>query len=270
MTHVIENGRRDGAAGAALKPLVDGVGFLPQRIPGHETAKARELLDRDGAAILTGWPVEQESAVRAAAEVLGTRLRWLEAVCERTTDSGEELGLHTDGANVVVDVHDRHVRVRDPDVDYVLVLCDTPAEAGGESMVADGYRLAERLRAAEPELHGFLTTVDVDFTSAVGRTDVRATPRVARMVEWTRGGRMVVRAAAHAQPQPREPRWDEHEQLIGAYAQVLATLTEHAPRDRLAPGEILMLDNYRCPHGVSAHEGNRRTHVLRCKSADAI
>ncbi len=43
------------------------------------------------------------------------------------------------------------------------------------------------------------------------------------MVEWTRGGRMIVRVAELAQPMPRESRWDEHEQLIQAYVDVLAT-----------------------------------------------
>jgi gamma-butyrobetaine dioxygenase len=142
--------------------------------------------------------VTADSAVRAAAAVLGTRLRWLEAVRSRRTEAGGELGLHTDGANVVVDVHDRHVRLRDPDIDYVLVLCETPAAQGGDSVVADGYRLVERLREGNPELNEFLTGVDVDFTSSLSHSGVGTVPVVARMVEWTRGGRMVVRAATHA------------------------------------------------------------------------
>ncbi|HEV7805762.1 MAG TPA: TauD/TfdA family dioxygenase [Solirubrobacteraceae bacterium] len=259
-----------GTALAELAPLLAGVAFLPQRVRHDEMAQARELLDRDGAVILTGWPAEQDSAVLAAATILGTRLRWLEMVRSRCTEAGEELGLHTDGANVLIDVHDRPVRLRDPDVDYVLILCETPASEGGQSMIADGYRLVERLREDDPELYEFLTTVDVDFTSSLSHNGVGVMPVVARMVEWTRGGRMVVRAATHAQPQPREPRWSAHARHLAAYADVLATLIVDAPRERLAPGEILVLDNYRCPHGVSAHEGHRRTHVLRCKSAEAL
>lgn len=264
------HGEHAGTALAELAPLLEGVALLPRRVRHDEVPQARELLDRDGAVILTGWPAEQDSAVRAAAAILGTRLRWLEMVRSRCTEAGEELGLHTDGANVLVDVHDRPVRLRDPDVDYVLILCETPASEGGHSMIADGYRLVERLREGDPELYEFLTTVDVDFTSSLSHDGVGVMPVVARMVEWTRGGRMVVRAATHAQPQPREPRWSAHARHLAAYADVLATLIVDAPRERLAPGEILVLDNYRCPHGVGAHEGHRRTHVLRCKSAEAL
>jgi gamma-butyrobetaine dioxygenase len=263
-------GEHAGSALAGLAPLLEGVAFLPRRVRHDEVPRARALLDRDGAVLLTGWPVEQDSAVRAAAAILGTRLRWLEMVRSRCSEAGEELGLHTDGANVLIDVHDRPVRLRDPDVDYVLILCQTPASEGGHSIVADGYRLVERLRENDPQLYEFSTTVDVDFTSSLSHDGVGVMPVVARMVEWTRGGRMVVRAATHAQPQPREPRWSAHARQLAAYADVLATLIVDAPRERLAPGEILVLDNYRCPHGISAHEGHRRTHVLRCKSAQAL
>ena len=34
---------------------------------------------------------------------------------------------------------------------------------------------------------------------------------------------MILRVAELAQPMPRESRWDEHEQLIQAYVDVLAT-----------------------------------------------
>lgn len=259
-----------GVAVAELEPLVQDVAFLPKRVRHDDTTGARELLGSEGAVIMTGWPVAPDSAVRAAAGVLGTCLRWLEAVRSRSTEAGRELGLHTDGANVVVDVHDRHVRLRDPDVDYVLIQCETPAAQGGDSVVADGYRLVERLRQAHPQLHEFLTSVDVDFTSSLSHSGVGTVPVVARMVEWTRGGRMVVRAATHALPAPREPSWEEHERRLGEYADLLATLIADAPRERLAPGEILVLDNYRCPHGVGAHQGSRRTHVLRCRSSRAL
>jgi gamma-butyrobetaine dioxygenase len=249
---------------------VEGVAFVPQRVRRDDILRARELLRRDGAVILTDWPVSQDSAVHAAAALLGTRLRWLECVRSRSTEAGGELGLHTDGANVVIDVHDRHVRLRDPDIDFVLILCETPAPQGGDSIVADGYLLVDRLRDDNADLYRFLTTVDVDFTSSLRHDGVGTVPVVARMVEWTRGGRMIVRAAGHAQPAPREPSWDEHERRLAEYADLLATLLACAPRERLAPGEMLVLDNYRCPHGVSAHEGHRRTHVLRCKSSDAL
>ncbi len=195
--------------------------------------------------------------------MLGARLRWLEAVQEQPTESWS-LPLHTDGANVFIDVGDRRVRVRDPYVDYVLILCDTPAPAGGESIICDGYRVVKRIREHVPDLYEFLTTVEVERESRL------ETPRLACMVEWTRRGRMVMRADPWARPYRRELHRETHGRLLGRYADLLATLAAQAPDTLLAPGEILMLDNYRCPHGIRAHEGYRRTRVLRCKSADAL
>lgn len=251
--------------------VVAGVAFLPTRVGVDDVSEARELLARDGAVILTESPVEPDALVRAAAMVLGTRLRHLEDVRSRTTESGGELVLHTDGVHVVVDIHGRHTQQRDHDIDFVLVLCETPAPVGGESVTVDGYRLVERIRRDRPELYEFMTTVDVDFTSGVRELEAhRQPPRACRMIEWTRGGRMVLRAYPWAVPLPMDPLREEHQHRLDEYVEVLAELFAAAPHDRLGTGEIQLLDSYRCPHGVRAHHGIRRTHVLSCKSTAAL
>jgi hypothetical protein len=251
--------------------MIEGVAFQPERVGVDELSAARDLLARDGAVILTGSPVEPDDLVRAAATVLGTRLRLLEEVRTRTTGSGEELPLHTDGINVVVDIHGRHTQLRDHDIDTVFVLCHTPAAVGGESITADGYRLVESVRQHRPELYEFMTTVDVDFTSGVRDLDAHRQPlRACRMIEWTRGGRMVLRAYPWAVPLPMDPRRDEHQQRLDEYNELLTAVSAAAPHDLLGSGEIQVLDSYRCPHGVRAHEGTRRTHVLSCKSTAAL
>jgi gamma-butyrobetaine dioxygenase len=64
---------------------------------------------------------------------------------------------------------------------------------------------------------------------------------------------------------------DEHEKLIAAYADVITTVAAHIRGDTtLAAGEVLVVDNYRCLHGVRAHEGHRTVHVLRCKTQDGL
>ncbi len=262
--------RRDGVVRSELQQMVEGLDFVPKRIPRSGIFPARTMLQRDGAVILTGWPVEPDSAVTAIAALLGTRLRMLEQVREKTTDNGEALGLHQDGVNVVVDIQDRRVHLRHADVDYVAILCAVPAPTGGQSFLVDGYRLIERIRDQVPVLYQFLTTVDVDVTSRLSSPDVHPPPRVCRLIEWTRGGRRIVRTSDYAQPAPRETRWDEHQKQINAYADLLATLTAQIRlQTTLAAGEVLILDNYRCLHGVRAHTGTRTTHVLRCQSVDA-
>ncbi|MGH3899709.1 MAG: TauD/TfdA family dioxygenase [Pseudonocardiaceae bacterium] len=275
MGQATEVERRNSAVTPELQSIVEGVDFVPQRVSRTEVSAARGLLERDGAVILTGWPVEADSVVNAAAAVLGTRLRELERVRPKTANSDEGLTLHRDGAHVVVDIRDQLVRVRIADPDYVLILCTAAAPKGGESIVVDGYRLIDQLKRGAPELYDFLTSVDVDVTSKwIAKnlhTDLYRVPRVCRMVEWTRGGRMIVHVPEGTQPAPRETQWDEHEKLIAAYADVITTAAAHVRGDTtLAAGEVLVLDNYRCLHGVRAHEGPRTVHVLRCKSQDGL
>ncbi|MGH3565577.1 MAG: hypothetical protein ACRDRH_06005 [Pseudonocardia sp.] len=62
----IETGPRSGTVRPEFAPIVRGVAFVPERVPREEATAARKLLDRDGAVILTGWPVERDSAVCAA------------------------------------------------------------------------------------------------------------------------------------------------------------------------------------------------------------
>ncbi len=78
MGQATEMGRRNGAVGPELQSIVEGVDFVPERLPRTDTSAARGLLERDGAVILSGWPEEADSVVNAAAAVLGTRLRELE------------------------------------------------------------------------------------------------------------------------------------------------------------------------------------------------
>ena len=251
--------------------LIADVAFVPARVGVDDVSTARELLLRDGAVILTGSAVEPDGLVRAVAAVLGTRLRYLEEVRSRIAGSGGDLVVHTDGINVAVDIHGRLTHQRDHDVDFVAVLCETPAPVGGESVIADGYRLVERIRRHRPELYQFMTTVDVDFTSGVSELGAYSLPlRACRMIEWSRGGRMVLRAYPWAVPLPMDARREEHQRRLDEYAEVLAALFAVAPHDQLRTGEIQLFDSYRCPHGVRAHQGTRCTHVLSCKSAAAL
>lgn len=258
------------ASQVSLPSGFGGADFVPVRVGRDESARARELLDADGAVILCGWPAEPDSTVQAAAALLGTRLRSMEQLRERRTDSGDELPLHTDGANKVVDIHGRRVHLHGHDVDYVIIQSVTPAPAGGETFVIDGYRLVKRIRQADPDLYRFLTSVDVDLDSAVGRADLSSVPpRVSHLVEWTRGGRMVVRATHWAQPCLRFQGWEEHQSRLEQYSNLLRELGARASHTLTEEGELVVLDNYRCSHGVRAHEGPRATNVLSCTSDEA-
>lgn len=255
------------AADPALQDLASA-GLAPERCAGP-TAGA--LIERDGAAILTGGHGDPRELVLAAAELLGARLRTVFPIRHKTEEAADPLSLHSDGADVVVDVHGRSVRLRDPDEDYLFQLCRAPAASGGESILVDGYRLLELLRVGRPELYAFLTTADVDFFGGNPHParGVPHTPLVRRLVEYTRAGRMVVRASTSAAPAPQESRTAEHARLLQSYADVLAAAAAAAPRILLQAGELLMIDNYRVLHGRSGFRGRREMCILTVLSSDA-
>lgn len=263
------DGRRRGEPRPELKDLVDGTGVVPRRAA---PADARRVLAEDGVVLVPDAGPDPEALVVLAATVLGGRLRELFGIRPQGGTDSPALGLHNDGAYLQADVHGRTVRLRDPDEDHLLMHCSSPAPAGGDSVLVDGYRLVDRLAGDHPDLHAFLTGCDVDFFG--GRTDpprgVPATPLLRRMVEHTRGGRRAVRASDYAVPVPRAPQWDEHLARIEEYADLLAGAFEAAPRFRMDAGDLLVLDNYRFLHGRDAFTGSRVLHVLSVRTSEAF
>ena len=270
MAHTEESGRRTGTVVPELKEALGHTGVVPVRARAGEE---RAVLERDGAVILTGRGDDPETLVVAAAELLGSRLRQIFGIRAQHGVDRPRLGLHSDGATVYVDVHGEQVRYRDPDEDYLLMLCTgTATGGGGDSVLVDGHALVDALATANPELHAFLTGTDVDIFGAWKQRphEVPVTPLVRGVVEHTRRGRRAVRASEWCLPVPREPRWDAHLAHLEDYADVLATAQETAPRFRLEQGELLVLDNYRYLHGRDAFSGERLLHVMTVRTVDAF
>ncbi|MCZ2814126.1 MULTISPECIES: TauD/TfdA family dioxygenase [unclassified Modestobacter] len=263
------SGRRVGAVRPELSDLLRSTGVLPQSASTPE--EARELLARDGAVVVAEPTPGPEALPVVAAQLYGDRLRQLFAVRPLRQQSGELLGLHSDGAHVVVDVHGRTVNLRDPDEDGLLQRCVRPAPEGGDSFLVDGYALVDALATGCPELHAFLTGTDVDYFGgwATAPHEVPRTPLVRRLVEHTRAGRRVVRSSETAVPVPREPRAAEHDAQLDLWADVLATAVDVVPHFRLEAGEVLVVDNYRCLHGRDPFTGQRDVDVLTVMTADA-
>ena len=261
------------AVGSAAEPAAgadSGLGVLPSRVALTRAGDAARALARDGAVLLTGAEGDADGLVVAAATVLGARLRELYPPRERTSRDGGRVHLHADGLDLVVDVGGVPVRRRHPDEDHVLVQGVAPAPSGGASLVLDAYRFVDRLAVADPELHAFLTTVDVDLYGAwAGLRGLPARPRVARHVEFTRGGRRVVRRTDGAVPIHRDPLAGHVRAMLARFEERVWATEVALPRFTLAAGEILLLDNYRCWHGRDPHSGERTVRILTLRGVDA-
>ncbi|MFT3852060.1 MAG: TauD/TfdA family dioxygenase [Ilumatobacteraceae bacterium] len=260
--------RDAGRARAEHEALVEGTGVVAERV-GLDEAAAR--LAEHGVVVVPSPSPDPAAIVQVAAAVLGTTLRKVAPIRRQSDEGGEALPLHNDSAYVLADLHGQLVQLRDPDDDYVLQRIEVPTPDGGDTVVIDGYALIERIAAQRPELHAFLTGVDVDFYGGweTPTRGVPSTPLLRRMVEHTRGGRRVVRCSQMAIPAPRDPQAARHVELLGEYFDVLATAMATVPHFRLDSGEVLIADNYRCLHGRTSYRGHREISVLTVSSVAA-
>ncbi|WBB61799.1 TauD/TfdA family dioxygenase [Streptomyces sp. WMMC500] len=248
----------------------DGPGVVPDRFPAARAHEAGASLARTGAAVLLGRDATADALVVAAAEVLGSRLAELYPQRLRTSRDGEPVHLHADSFDLTVDVGGVQRRRRDPDEDFVLVQCVRPAPAGGDSFAVDAHRVVDDLASGDPELHAFLTGVDVDLYGVwAGLRGLPAVPRVGRHVEYTRTGRRIVRRTDGAAPLHRDPDADRVQAMLARLDRAVRAMEPALPRFRLDEGDILVLDNYRCWHGRDAHTGERSVRILTLRSTDA-
>ncbi|MGW0337003.1 TauD/TfdA family dioxygenase [Streptomyces sp. NPDC003011] len=245
-------------------------GIVPARVPGGREHEARTLLELHGAVVLTGYENTADALVVAAAHLLGSRLRELYPHRVRTSRDGDPVHLHADSFDLVVDIGGIPSRRRDPDEDHVLIQCVRPAPAGGDSFAVDAYGFVDGLASADPTLLEFLTGTDVDlYGEWAGLRGLPATPRVGRHVEYTRTGRRIVRSTDGAIPLHRDPDTGHVHAMLARFQDAVHGLEPSLPRFRLAEGDILVLDNYRCWHGRDAHTGERTVRILTLRSADA-
>ncbi len=231
---------------------------------------ARTVLRRDGAVLVPGYQPTLDGIVRAAADLLGPRLHRITSVKPVQGDNGAIL-LHTDGGSSRRQYRAGESCARSFREDYLFLLCEKPADHGGDSILADGYRLIDALgtEPAMSPLVAFLTEIDLD-PGGLPASPPRGERQALRMVEYTRTGRRIFTVPPGVGVLPNDLLENEHKDLLDLWADIIATVSEVAPRFRLEPGEALCIDNYRCLHGRDDFDGERVMHALRSESIDAI
>lgn len=251
---------------ASEPPGGAAVTIVPDRVPAADPA-ARDLLAQTGAAIVTGLPVHPDSLAVAAAALFGAALRELYPHRTRRSTDGDVVDLHADSFDILVDTAGVPTRRRHPDEDYVLVLLARQARSGGDSFALDAHAFTDSLPA---ELRAFLTGTDLDL---YGRwADIRgvpATPRVGRHIEYTRTGRRITRRTGGAIPLHRDPDAEYATAMLARLDEEVRRVQSTLPRFRLHPGDILVLDNYRCWHGRDPHTGERVVHIQTLRTDQA-
>jgi gamma-butyrobetaine dioxygenase len=158
-------------------------------------------------------------------------------------DTSLGLGLHTDNP------------YRDPVPTLQLLHCRRSTVAGGDTLLADGFRAVAELGARSPEALGVLTALPVRHAYRDAMTELVAD--VPLVVVDPAGSPVALYVNGRSRGVPSGPP-----ELVAAwydaYAALLAELDAPAARvqARLRPGDVLVLDNRRVLHGRTAFAGD--------------
>lgn len=162
------------------------------------------------------------------------------------------LGVHTDNP------------YRDPEPGVQLLHCLESDAPGGESVLVDGFRAAEDLQRDDPASFQLLARRHLSFRFSDRDADLSAR---APVIGLNDDGVVVAVHFNNRSAAPLDAPLDEVEPWYRAYRQFTRLLRrpENELRLRLAPGQLLMLQNDRALHGREAFDPNRgRRHLQGC------
>jgi gamma-butyrobetaine dioxygenase len=219
-----------------------------------------QALQRDGIAMLQGVPTQSARLLEVANRVGPVRISnfgtYYDVIsmpdpnASAYTDMGLE--LHTDLANWRMP----------PDIQ--LLACLQNSARGGDSVFADGFKVAEDLRHLNAQAYGLLTTQAIDFRFQDEKCDIRAR---APVIETERSGGLL---------RMRFNNWLRSAMILPGdviepmYAALLAfwrLLREprYQTQLRLAPGDLIAFDNNRVLHGRTAFDASSgERHLQGC------
>ena len=145
-----------------------------------------------------------------------------------------------------------------------LLHCIKNSVTGGESILVDGFRVAEEIRTQEPETFELLTSVPWDFGNRSTITDYRwKTP----MIHLDNDGEIEEVRVGNFLRVPLQVDFDLIEPMYKAY-QLFETLNQDDRfklHFRLEPGECLIFDNRRVLHARDSFDSSTgERHLYGC------
>ncbi len=221
-------------------------GLIPMRT--DDPTEAAALVERHGAAILTGRGTDAVAAGAVAGDVLGDLLARPDACAVREGGEGDRSLIPPEQT---MPVHVDGFAYGDQHPDGLFLLCARQGTSGGASMLVDGYRLLAGIAEEDPELHTFLHEERIDLTEPGMR------PTTSPIVLTLPSGRRAIRRTPYMAPAPTAAVPERDRQLIERWTGWVQHAGEAAPRFALQPGEALCIDNYRMLHGRGPFTGTR-------------
>ena len=154
---------------------------------------------------------------------------------------------------------------RDPAPTVQVLYCLESSAAGGENMVVDGFRAAERLRDEDEAAFGVLTRYCARFEYA-GEAGVRLRSR-RPMIELSPDGELIaVRFNNRSLAAVTDVPFEDMAQWYAAYRRFGEIIDDPAMEVsfRLEPGECFLVDNSRVLHARKAYSGTGTRWLQGC------
>lgn len=154
---------------------------------------------------------------------------------------------------------------RDPVPTIQVLYCLESSAAGGENMVVDGFRAAERLRAENEDWFNTLTRHCAQFEYA-GSDDVKLQSR-RPMIELSPDGELIcVRFNNRSTAAITDVPFDEMETYYAAYRRFGEIIDDPAMEVtfRLEPGDSFLVDNRRVLHARKGYSGSGKRWLQGC------
>ncbi|MDT3440246.1 MULTISPECIES: TauD/TfdA family dioxygenase [unclassified Pseudofrankia] len=214
-----------------------------------DPAHARDLLDRDGAAILTDLGTDRETAAGLAAAVLGDRFVAAGIPIEVTDAGGKDPRRHADLARRMLPLHTDGFAYGAHAPDVFFLLCATPSDGDGLSFLVDQEALLTQLERSPrgAELATFARTHVVDQSEPGGH------PTLGPLALPLPSGRRAVRRSIDVRPADDDPDPAYTSRMLTLWGGLLDAIGGLAPRFAVGAGEALAIDNTRIAHGRDAY-----------------
>jgi gamma-butyrobetaine dioxygenase len=217
-----------------------------------------EMLHRDGVGLLRGLPPER-AVIPAIVERIGPvrpsnfgSIFEVESLPEANSNAYTSiaLGVHSDLAT----------REYVPGLQFLF--CLENSVTGGESLLVDGFAVAKQLREESEEFFEVLATVPVPFGTKDREFDHRF---CAPVLEHNTSGKLITVRHTYWLRTPMHGNFDTLTTFYAAYRrfQELTNEPDNQMSFRLAPGELMAMDNRRLLHGRAAFDPSSGTRLLR-------
>ncbi|MFT3855639.1 MAG: TauD/TfdA family dioxygenase [Ilumatobacteraceae bacterium] len=129
--------------------------------------------------------------------------------------------------------------------DYFLLSCAHTSPVGGESFLVDGEAVVAELAAR----HGGGELVERLQHVPVDQTEPDMQRSVSPIIGRTPAGRLMLRRFPFQRPSADSTDVARDTAMVATWTTAIAKAAERAPRFKLLPGDVAVIDNYRMMHG---------------------